>query len=114
MAHSMQHSNRLDMTPCGRRSCIILYSGQACLFCGAAKQLLGETMSHFGVSDDIICMIDVDKGEDKASGCNDVVTSLPTIRICNVVLEGLPDESEVNDAVIRALMMDCFCDTPIV
>ena len=114
VAHSMQISNSLRRTACGRSACIILYTGKACLFCDVAKEILGEAISQFGVSEGVICKIDVDRGEDKGTGCDDVVTSLPTIRICNVVLEGIPDEGLVNDAVIRALMMDCFCDTPAV
>lgn len=114
VAHSMQISNSLTKTACGRIGCIILYTGQACLFCDVAKELLSEAISQFGVSDGVICKLDVDKGEDKGSGCNDVVTSLPTVRICNVLLEGIPDEGQVNDAVIRALMMECFCDAPVI
>lgn len=100
--------------PCGRCGCIIVYTGKLCLFCDAAKEIIGETINQYGVSSDVICQIDVDNGEESGCGCEDTVTSLPTIRICEVVLEGLPDEGQVNDAVLRALMMDCFCETPTV
>jgi hypothetical protein len=101
-------------TPCGRCGCIIIYTGKLCLFCEAAKEIIGEAITNYGVSDDVICQIDVDAGEGEGCGCEDVVTSLPTIRICEVVLEGLPDEGQVTDAVLRALMMDCFCDRPAI
>ncbi len=100
--------------PCGRCGCIIVYTGKLCLFCEAAKEIIGEAINQYGVSNDAICQIDVDEGEAAGCGCEDVVTSLPTIRICEVVLEGLPDEGQVTDAVLRALMMDCFCDSPAV
>ncbi|MFX1331579.1 MAG: hypothetical protein ACFE9W_08485 [Promethearchaeota archaeon] len=82
------------------------------MFCDAAKEIIEEAINNYGVSDDVICQIDVDSGEEEGCGCEDVVTSLPTIRICEIVLEGLPDEGQVTDAVLRALMMDCFCDSP--
>ncbi|MHA2119334.1 MAG: hypothetical protein ACW98J_10480 [Candidatus Thorarchaeota archaeon] len=98
--------------PCGRCGCIIVYTGKLCLFCEAAKEIIKEAINQYGVSGDVICQIDVDEGEEAGCGCEDTVTSLPTIRICEVVLEGLPDEGQVTDAVLRALMMDCFCDSP--
>ncbi|MFW9886980.1 MAG: hypothetical protein ACFFER_02285 [Candidatus Thorarchaeota archaeon] len=99
-------------TSCGRCGCIIVYTGKLCLFCDAAKEIIEEAITNYGVSDDVICQINVDAGEGEGCGCEDVVTSLPTIRICEVVLEGLPDEDQVTDAVLRALMMDCFCESP--
>ncbi|NHJ12662.1 MAG: hypothetical protein EAX95_03260 [Candidatus Thorarchaeota archaeon] len=110
MTKAVQMSNGLGKTPCGRCGCIIVYTGDYCFFCDAAKEMLGEAIAQYGVSDSAICQIDVDsEGE---CGCNDSITRLPTIRICSVKLEGLPDEGQVTDAVLRALMMDCFCESP--
>ncbi|MFX0107203.1 MAG: hypothetical protein ACFE7R_02875 [Candidatus Hodarchaeota archaeon] len=111
-SNAINWSETKTKTPCGRCACIILYKGQYCLFCDAARELLGETVSQFGVTDNVICQVDIDTAPFDSCGCSDDVTQLPTIRICNVVLEGLPDEGQVNDAVIRALMMDCFCENP--
>ncbi|NHI83852.1 MAG: hypothetical protein EAX81_06095 [Candidatus Thorarchaeota archaeon] len=110
MTKVVEMSNGLGKTPCGRCSCIIVYTGDYCLFCDAAKEMLGEAIAHYGVSDAAICQVDVDSED--GCGCNDGITRLPTIRICNVKLEGLPDEKEITDAVLRALMMDCFCEDP--
>ncbi|MHA2299423.1 MAG: hypothetical protein ACXACD_00555 [Candidatus Thorarchaeota archaeon] len=112
MTDVMPIAKNSSKPPCGRCGCIIVYTGKLCLFCDAAKAIIGEAINQYGVSNDAICQIDVDAGEESGCGCEDTVTSLPTIRICEVVLEGLPDEGQVTDAVLRALMMDCFCDSP--
>ncbi|MHA2141498.1 MAG: hypothetical protein ACXADC_05140 [Candidatus Thorarchaeota archaeon] len=112
MTDVIPSSRNSGKPPCGRCGCIIVYTGKLCLFCEAAKEIIGEAINQYGVSNDAICQIDVDEDEDAGCGCEDIVTSLPTIRICEVVLEGLPDEGQVTDAVLRALMMDCFRETP--
>lgn len=96
-------------TPCGKCSCIIMYKGDLCIFCDAAIEMIQDALSNYGVSSSAIRSVDVES--DVACDCNtDDVLALPTIKICDVMLTGLPDEQIVNDAVIRAIMKECFCE----
>lgn len=96
-------------TPCGRCSCIIMYKGDLCIFCDAASEILEGALSNYGVPASAIKEVDVESGND--CGCNtDDVSMLPTIKICDAKITGLPDEQMINDAVIRAIMKDCFCE----
>jgi hypothetical protein len=97
------------MTPCGRCGCIIMYRGELCIFCDAAIEILQDALTSFGVPSSAIRSVDIESEE--ACGCEtDDIQMLPTIKICDVKLTGLPDEQLVNDAVIRAVMKDCFCE----
>lgn len=96
-------------TPCGRCGCIVMYKGDLCLFCDAAEEILQRALSEFAVPSSAIRSVDIESGE--TCGCStDDILALPTIKICDVKLTGLPDEQLVNDAVIRAIMKDCFCE----
>lgn len=100
---------RATATPCGRCGCIVMYKGELCLFCDTAEEMLQDALSDFGVSSSAIRSIDVESNDD--CGCStDDILALPTIKICDTMLTGLPDEQLVNDAVIRAIMKECFCE----
>lgn len=97
-------------TACGQCGCIVMYKGELCIFCDAAAEILNGALSNFGVSNKAIRSVDVESGDD--CGCStDDISVLPTIKICDVKLTGLPDEQMVNDAVIRAIMKDCFIES---
>jgi hypothetical protein len=96
-------------TPCGKCGCIIMYKGELCIFCDAAIEILQDALSNFGVPSSAIRSVDVESGDDCGCGTEDI-QMLPTIKICDVKLTGLPDEQLVSDAVIRAVMKDCFCE----
>jgi hypothetical protein len=96
-------------TKCGECSCVILYKGDMCLFCDAAQEILLDSLESFGIPSSAVREVDVDEAE--ACGCNtDNITMLPTIQICDVRLTGLPEEQTIKDAVIRAVMKDCFAE----
>ena len=96
-------------TPCGKCSCVIMYKGEHCIFCDPAAQILEAALANFGVPASAIVQVDVESGDDCGCGTEDV-SMLPTIKICDAKLTGLPDEQMLNDAVIRAIMKDCFCE----
>jgi hypothetical protein len=93
---------------CGRSSCIILYRGEDCFFCDVAAEMLSSIVSQYGVSNGVIREIDIDSSEDIES--EPAIVALPTIRICDAVLTGLPEEDVISDAFIRVLMKDCFSE----
>lgn len=96
-------------TPCGKCSCIILYTSEFCVFCEAAEEILIEALMNFGVSKTAIREVDVET-EDECGCRTDDVTMLPTIKVCDQFLTGLPEEQSMRDAVMQAIMKDCFCE----
>ena len=98
-----------SVTPCGKCSCVILYKSEQCVFCDPAAEILADTLSSFGVPRSAIIEVDVESGDN--CGCEtDGISMLPTIKVCDAMITGLPDEGMLNDAVIRAVMKDCFCE----
>jgi hypothetical protein len=93
---------------CGKPSCITLYRGDNCYFCDIASQMLASAVAQYGVSTDVLREVDIDSQEEGES--DPQIVALPTIRICDVILSGLPEEDIINDAVIRVLMKDCFSE----
>ncbi len=108
-AEAIPMSGTETKTECGQCSCIVLYTSKFCVFCDAAEEILGEALSNFGVPKTVIREVDVETEEE--CGCRtDDVTMLPTIKVCNEQLTGLPDEQSMRDAVMQAIMKDCFCE----
>ncbi|MGY5873494.1 MAG: hypothetical protein RTV72_14700 [Candidatus Thorarchaeota archaeon] len=98
-----------NATPCGKCSCIIMYKAEQCVFCDPAAEILEAALSSFGVPSSAIIEVDVESDDDCGCGTDDI-SMLPTIKICDSLITGLPDEQMLNDAVIRAIMKDCFCE----
>jgi hypothetical protein len=96
-------------TPCGKCSCVIMYKTEQCIFCDPAAEILEDALSSYGVSASAITEVDVEADDDCGCGTDDI-SMLPTIKICDALITGLPDEGLLNDAVIRAIMKDCFCE----
>jgi hypothetical protein len=97
------------VTPCGKCGCIVMYKGDLCIFCDAAQEILQGALANYGVPTSAIRAVDVESDDDCGCSTDDIMV-LPTIKICDVSLTGLPDEQMVNDAVIRAVMKECFCE----
>ncbi len=97
------------LTPCGKCSCIIMYKGDLCVFCDAASELLERLLSSYGVQSTAIKEVDFESRDECGCVIEDVLM-LPTIKICDAKIIGLPDEQTLNDAVMRAIMKECFCD----
>ncbi len=93
---------------CGRESCIIFYKGEHCMFCKPTNEVLKEALLQFGLTETSILEIDV--GEDESLARDAGVVGLPTIKICNETLLGLPDEGSIRDAIVNAMMQECFSE----
>jgi len=98
-----------NATPCGKCSCVIMYKTEQCVFCDPASEILEGALSDFGVPSSAIIEVDVESDDDCGCGTEDV-SMLPTIKICDARITGLPDEQTLKDAVLRAIMKDCFCE----
>lgn len=86
-----------------------MYTSEFCVFCEAAAEILIEALTDFGVPKTAIREVDVETGDDCGCGTDDV-TMLPTIKVCDQHITGLPEEQSMKDAVMQAIMKDCFCE----
>ncbi len=93
---------------CGRKGCVVFYKGDHCLFCLPADEILRDTLKQFGVSESIIHEVDISIDDNVAM--HEGIVALPTIEICSECLVGIPQEGAIRDAVVKALMRECFCD----
>jgi len=94
-------------TECGRCACIILYTGNQCVLCDAALEIMYSVISDFGLPTSVIRQVDVTKGDDDGCGLPAPV-GLPAIRICEEFVSGLPDVDEARGAIMHAVLKNCF------
>ncbi|MBN2228743.1 MAG: hypothetical protein JW779_04045 [Candidatus Thorarchaeota archaeon] len=91
---------------CGQCSCIILYTSPKCILCNAALEILYSVISDFGLSQDVVSIVDITSEEE---ACNIPPTaSLPAMKICQELLTGLPDLDVARGAVMHAVLKGCF------
>jgi hypothetical protein len=105
-------SNRIPSikrkTKCGRAGCIILYTGDGCIFCEAALKTLNSVVSDFGLPTSAVSALEASECCDDLSPGFPGPMGLPTIRICDETLVGLPDPDEARGAVMHAVLRSCF------
>ena len=97
-------------TRCGRAGCIILYKGDECIFCEAALETLSSIVSEFGLPASVVSALDATQCCDDLSPGYPGPMGLPTIRICQEVLVGLPDPDTARGAVMHAALRSCFLE----
>ncbi|MHA2425602.1 MAG: hypothetical protein ACXAEF_12495 [Candidatus Thorarchaeota archaeon] len=95
------------VTSCGRTGCIAIYVGDDCVFCDGALETLREALSDFGISPTVISEINVSNGSACTYDLPGVIT-LPTIRVCDQLISGLPDIDEARSQLMCALLKGCF------
>ncbi|TFG27013.1 hypothetical protein EU527_19060 [Candidatus Thorarchaeota archaeon] len=96
----------IGKTDCGRCSCIILYNSEQCILCDAALELLYTVISDFGLSPNVVHIVDVNQQD---SVCDlPHPAGLPAMRICQEVLIGFPDIDVARAAVMHAVLNGCF------
>lgn len=100
-------SHNTNRTECGRCACIILYSGEQCVLCDAALEIMYSVLSDFGLSHSVIRVVDIAKGDDDGCGLPAPV-GLPAMRICEEFMSGLPDMDQARGAVMQAVLKNCF------
>ncbi|TFG12975.1 hypothetical protein EU537_07550 [Candidatus Thorarchaeota archaeon] len=107
MKSSALATTALNSQPgCDQSSCIIFYRSDYCFFCDAAHEILSDTLTQFGMSKDSVTEIDV--GQNEESVYEREILGLPTITICQEKILGLPDKGVVRDALMKAMLRDCF------
>lgn len=102
-------------TRCGRAGCIVLYKGENCIFCDAALEILNSIVSEFGLPESSVCALDAEECWDDLSPGYVGPIGLPTIRICQEILIGLPDPDCARGAIMHAALRTCFLgDVPAI
>ncbi len=101
-------STPLVGVPCGKQGCVVFYKGEHCMFCRPASAVLKEALEQFGLSENTVFEIDIGEDEDLAREAG--IVGLPTIEICNEIIMGVPDEGSIRDALVNAVMQECFCE----
>jgi hypothetical protein len=96
-------------TVCGRCGCILFYTGENCMFCPAADDILQGVREPLEVEDSAICRIDIENMN--GDTMEPPVTSIPMMRICDTTITGIPDESSVRDALIAMLVKSCYYES---
>ena len=101
------HSGKYQVA-CGKRRCVVFYKGSHCAFCAPANEILRDALRQFGISEEVIHEVDVGTNDEIAR--DEGIVALPTIEICSECLVGLPQEGSIRDAMVKALMQECFTD----
>ncbi len=96
-------------TVCGRCGCILFYSGEDCVFCPAADNILQSVSEPLEIEDSAICRIDIENMNGDALDAP--ITTIPLMRICDTTMTGIPDESSVRDALIAMLVKSCYYES---
>ncbi|MFW9848915.1 MAG: glutaredoxin family protein [Candidatus Thorarchaeota archaeon] len=94
-------------SPCGRTGCVTIYTGDNCAFCDGALETLREALSDFGISFSVISEINISSCVSCAGEIPGILT-LPTIRVCDSLISGMPDIDEARSRLMEALLKGCF------
>ena len=92
---------------CGREGCITLYKNSDCAFCDTAWQILVSAAGDFGLSSKVISIVDVETSDDHGLGFTGPL-GLPTIRICEEYILGIPEIDNVRTKIMHAALKNCF------
>ncbi len=94
---------------CGRCGCVVVYSGNHCIFCEMTIEMVCDLLKEFSMGVEGVVIVDIEKG--CSCGCSAEVTALPAVRVCDQTVVGLPDRTSLRELLINAMMSDCFHQT---
>lgn len=93
---------------CGRLGCITIYMSEDCHLCEAMDKYLQEVVKSEGLSENIINR--VYRNSVLAEPNFDEILSVPAVRICQMVLTGLPDDERMRSSLRSAANKECFLE----
>ena len=82
-----------------------MFTSSDCFFCPAAREILTDVLNEFEVSEHIPCEIDPHQQDVSVSS---PIAMLPTIRICDRDIVGIPNEQDIRDSLLQAMSKYCF------
>jgi PAS domain S-box-containing protein len=92
--------------PCGGKKCISFYKSAHCFWCDPVYDLLMRLMEELSIARSIVESIDVD--DPNAELPDDELPLLPTIRLCDVQLNGFIQEQNLRKELLRMLGKPCY------
>ncbi|MDF1539432.1 MAG: hypothetical protein P1Q69_11080 [Candidatus Thorarchaeota archaeon] len=95
------------LTECGRAGCVVLYTGDNCAFCDGAREIIINALADFGVGYDVVTEVNISSGVVCACDFPGMVT-LPTIRVCDQLISGLPQIDDIRAYLMYAILKGCF------
>lgn len=98
-------------TNCGRAGCILFYTSEDCLLCTTALTQLHQTLEELRIPCESVYLLDVDEKADREMAIGAGLQFTPTTNVCGRLIVGLPDEGSLRDALLRAMLEDCFWST---
>jgi PAS domain S-box-containing protein len=92
--------------PCGGKKCISFYKSAHCFWCDPVYDLLMRVMEELSIARSVVESIDVD--DPNAELPDDELRLLPTIRLCDVQLNGFVQELSLRKELLRMLGKPCY------
>jgi PAS domain S-box-containing protein len=92
--------------PCGGKKCISFYKSAHCFWCDPVYDLLMKLMDELSIARSIVESVDVD--DPNAELPDDELPLLPTIRLCDVQLNGFIQELNLRKELLRMLGKPCY------
>ncbi|MHA2141422.1 MAG: PAS domain S-box protein [Candidatus Thorarchaeota archaeon] len=92
--------------PCGGKKCITFYKSAHCFWCDPVYDLLMRLMEELSIARSIVESVDVD--DPNAELPDNELPLLPTIRLCDIDLNGFVQEQNLRKELIRMLGKPCY------
>jgi PAS domain S-box-containing protein len=92
--------------PCGGKKCISFYKSAHCFWCDPVYDLLMRVMEELSIAKSVVELIDVD--DPNAELPEDELPLLPTIRLCDVQMNGFIQELNLRKELLRMLGKPCY------
>lgn len=92
--------------PCGGKTCIKFYKSNHCFWCDPVHDLLLRLMDELGVAESVMESINVD--DPGAELPNGELPLLPSVRLCDVELNGFIQEQNLRKELMVMLTKPCY------
>ncbi|MFX0053447.1 MAG: PAS domain S-box protein [Promethearchaeota archaeon] len=92
--------------PCGGKKCITFYKSTHCFWCEPVYDLLLRVMEELSIASSIIESINVD--DPSVELPEDEMPVLPTIKLCDVELNGFIQEQSLRKELLQMLGKPCY------
>jgi len=99
----------IGTTPCGRIGCIAVYSSRECHMCEYIEEIVRQAVRAEGIPEDIVKRIPEEIPIEDTPF--DSVYAFPSVRVCDGILNGIPTETEIRNALRNANHLQCFLKT---
>ncbi len=92
--------------PCGGKKCITFYKSAHCFWCDPVYDLLMRLMEELSIARSIVELVDVD--DPNADLPDTGLPLLPTVRLCDIELNGFVQEQNLRNGLLQMLGKPCY------